>query len=111
MNEVLKEWMNATLIEEMDEGVLNAPQDLLGMHMYNGMQLFVVRRPGAEAVWITSVKGDKAYEAEELDCELGMKERAGVTSRCMPLEQERVGDTCVCCGKPARHSILWGVAY
>ena len=72
MNEVLKEWMNATLIEEMDEGVLNAPQDLLGMHMYNGMQLFVVRRPGAEAVWITSVKGDKAYEAEELDCELGL---------------------------------------
>ena len=46
-----------------------------------------------------------------LDCELAMKEKAGVTSRCMPLEQERVGDTCVCCGKPARHSILWGVAY
>ena len=46
-----------------------------------------------------------------LDCELAMKEKAGVTSRCMPLEQERVGDTCVCCGKPARRSILWGVAY
>ena len=78
MNEVLKEWMNATLIEEMDEGVLNAPQDLLGMHMYNGMQLFVVRRPGAEAVWITSVKGDKAYEAEELDCETCSVDQTGL---------------------------------
>ena len=47
----------------------------------------------------------------ELDCELQMKEKAGVTSRCMPLEQEHVADVCVCCGKPARHSILWGVAY
>ena len=46
-----------------------------------------------------------------LDCELAMKERAGVTSRCMPLEQEHVSDVCVCCGKPAKHSILWGVAY
>ena len=46
-----------------------------------------------------------------LDCELAMKEKAGVTSRCMPLEQEHVADVCVCCGKPAKHSILWGVAY
>ncbi|MCI8423766.1 MAG: proline--tRNA ligase, partial [Lawsonibacter sp.] len=47
----------------------------------------------------------------ELDCELKMKEEAGVTSRCMPLEQESVSDTCVCCGRPAKHMIYWGVAY
>ena len=47
----------------------------------------------------------------ELDCELAMKEQAGVSSRCMPLEQERLGDTCVCCGKPAKHMVYWGVAY
>ena len=47
----------------------------------------------------------------ELDCELKMKEQAGVTSRCMPLQQDKVGDTCVCCGKPAKHMIYWGVAY
>ena len=40
-----------------------------------------------------------------------MKEQAGVSSRCMPLQQEHVSDVCVCCGKPAKHSILWGVAY
>jgi len=47
----------------------------------------------------------------ELDCELEMKEKAGVSSRCMPLEQETVSDVCVCCGKPAKHMIYWGVAY
>ena len=47
----------------------------------------------------------------ELDCELEMKEKAGVSSRCMPLVQEPVGDKCVCCGKPAKHTIFWGVAY
>ena len=47
----------------------------------------------------------------ELDCELEMKEKAGVSSRCMPLEQEKVADVCVCCGKPAKHMIYWGVAY
>ena len=40
-----------------------------------------------------------------------MKELAGVTSRCMPFEQEQVGETCVCCGKPATPTLFWGVAY
>lgn len=47
----------------------------------------------------------------ELACELKMKDEIGVTSRCMPLEQEDLGATCVCCGKPAKHMIYWGVAY
>lgn len=72
MNDVLKAWMNPALLEEMDEGVLNAPQDLLGMHMYEGTQLFIVRRPGAQAVWITDAAGESAVEAEELDTELGL---------------------------------------
>ena len=44
-------------------------------------------------------------------CELRMKEEAGVTSRCIPFEQEHLGDTCAVCGKPAKHMIYWGVAY
>ena len=47
----------------------------------------------------------------DLECELKMKEEAGVTSRCMPFEQEHLGDACVCCGKPAKSMIYWGVAY
>jgi len=44
-------------------------------------------------------------------CEIRMKEEAGVSSRCIPLEQEHLGDTCAICGKPAKHMVYWGVAY
>jgi prolyl-tRNA synthetase len=47
----------------------------------------------------------------DVECELKMKEEAGVSSRCIPLEQEHLGDTCPVCGKHAKHSIYWGVAY
>jgi len=45
------------------------------------------------------------------ECELKMKEEAGVTSRCIPFEQERVGDVCPICGRAADIMIVWGVAY
>ena len=44
-------------------------------------------------------------------CEVRMKEEAGVSSRCIPFEQEHLGDTCAICGKPAKHMVYWGVAY
>ena len=44
-------------------------------------------------------------------CELKMKDEAGVSSRCIPLEQEHLGDTCAICGRPAKHMVYWGVAY
>jgi prolyl-tRNA synthetase len=45
------------------------------------------------------------------ECEDALKEKAGVTSRCIPLEQEHIGDTCVCCGKKADKMLYWGKAY
>ena len=47
----------------------------------------------------------------DLACELAMKEQAGMSSRCMPLQQEHIDDVCPVCGKPAKHMIYWGVAY
>ena len=44
-------------------------------------------------------------------CEVAMKERAGVSSRCIPFEQEHLGDVCPICGKPAKKMVIWGVAY
>ena len=40
-----------------------------------------------------------------------MKEEVGVTSRCIPFEQEKISDTCVYCGKPAKKIVYWGKAY
>ncbi len=44
-------------------------------------------------------------------CEDTVKDESGVGSRCMPLEQESIGDVCVCCGRPAKHLVVWGKAY
>ena len=46
-----------------------------------------------------------------LACEMKMKEEAGLSSRCMPFEQEQLSDVCPCCGKPAKAMVYWGVAY
>ena len=46
-----------------------------------------------------------------LECELAMKERAGVSSRCMPLEQSGTEGVCPVCGKKCTTDIYWGVAY
>ena len=58
-------------------------------------------KPGfIRAMWC----GDRA-------CEDRLKEEAGVTSRCIPFEQEKISDTCVCCGKKAVSMLYWGKAY
>ncbi len=54
----------------------------------------------------------RAMWCGELDCELKLKEEADVSSRCMPFgDNERVSETCVCCGKPAKTLVYWGKAY
>lgn len=53
----------------------------------------------------------KAMWCGDVACEEKLKEIAGVSSRCMPLEQEHLSDTCVCCGKPAKSMVYWGKAY
>ena len=53
----------------------------------------------------------KAMWCGDAECEAKLKEVAGVSSRCMPFEQEHLSDTCVCCGKPAKTMVIWGKAY
>ncbi|WP_291246552.1 proline--tRNA ligase [Fournierella sp.] len=47
----------------------------------------------------------------DLACEEKMKEEVGLSSRCMPFEQEKLSDVCPCCGKPASLMVYWGKAY
>ena len=46
-----------------------------------------------------------------LECEMKMKEVAGMSSRCIPFAQEKLDTVCTCCGKPADKMIYWGIAY
>ncbi|MDD3796228.1 MAG: proline--tRNA ligase [Lachnospiraceae bacterium] len=53
----------------------------------------------------------KAMWCGSQECEDTIKEEYGVTSRCIPFHQEQIGDTCICCGKPASKMVYWGKAY
>ncbi|MCX7885243.1 MAG: proline--tRNA ligase [Caloramator sp.] len=53
----------------------------------------------------------KAMWCGDRECEDKVKEMTGATARCMPFEQEHIGDKCVCCGKEAKKLVYWGRAY
>lgn len=54
----------------------------------------------------------KAMWCGDVACEDKIKdETGGVKSRCIPFEEEHLSDTCVCCGKPAKHMVYWGRQY
>ena len=67
-----------------------------------------------EITKVLEEKGDgfvKAMWCGDPECEEKVKELTGVGSRCIPVEQEHISDTCVCCGKPAKAMLYWGKAY
>lgn len=53
----------------------------------------------------------RAMWCGDRECEDKLKEVAGVTSRCIPFEQETIDGKCVCCGKEAKSMLYWGKAY
>lgn len=53
----------------------------------------------------------KAMWCGSRECEEKIKEDYSVTSRCIPYNQEKLSDVCVCCGKPATKMVYWGRAY
>ncbi len=65
------------------------------------MKAKIADRPRfVKAMWC----GDEA-------CEEAVKELTGMPSRCIPFEQEHVSDVCPVCGKPAKHMVLYAIAY
>ena len=67
----------------------------------------------AEAKAIAEGKGGflRSKWCGKLECELAMKEQAGVSSRCMPLQQSKSVGKCPVCGEECGTDIVWGVAY
>ena len=44
------------------------------------------------------------------ECELKIKEIKGCKSRCIT-EEPAIDTKCVCCGKEAKHHVIWGIQY
>ncbi len=75
-------------------------QTYVAKNMDEFREIFKDKNGFVKAMWC----GDQA-------CEDAIKEELAVTSRCMPFEQENLGEVCACCGKPAKKMVYWGRAY
>ena len=94
------------MLEQMQNDMYARAKAFMDSHMteartYDEFKDAVANKPGfVEAMWC----GDEA-------CELKIKEDTTATSRCMPFQQKRISENCVCCGKPAKSLVYWGKAY
>ena len=69
-------------------------------HNMDDMKNILNKQPGfIHAMWC----GDEA-------CEVKVKEIRGCKSRCI-VEDEPIDNKCVCCGKEAKHHVIWGIQY
>ena len=94
------------LLDAVQQGLYDAAKKNLEEHIFEAHSL-------EEAKALQEEHGGfiKTMWCGDLDCELQMKEKAGMSSRCMPLKQEHFADVCPICGRKAKHMIYWGVAY
>ena len=96
----------AELLDKVHQGMYEKAKKNLTDHTYDAQTMEEAKRLQQEhggfirTMWC----GEEA-------CELKMKDEAGMSSRCMPFEQESISDKCAICGKPAKKLIYWGVAY
>ncbi len=53
----------------------------------------------------------KAMWCGSEECENKIKQLTSAKSRCLPFNQEKISDKCVCCGKKADKLVIWGRQY
>ena len=53
----------------------------------------------------------KAMWCGDEACEKEIKNIKGTKSRCIPFEQEKLDNKCVCCGREAKDMVIWGIQY
>ncbi len=71
MNQYLQDWAGKELMAELEKGVINAPHDLLGCHIFKeeDVQIFTAYRPCAEKIWLLDQEGGEIGEMEEMPVE------------------------------------------
>lgn len=94
------------LLATIQSDMLKRARDHRDAHTYSAKTLDEMQK-----ILDTTPGFVKAMWCGEQDCEDKIKEQMSATSRCMPFEQEKISDTCVCCGRPATKMVYWGRAY
>ena len=94
------------LLSTIQKNLLEKAKNHRDTHIYSvkNMDEFkdvITKTPGfIKGMWCTSQ-----------ECEDKIKEETGATTRCIPFEQEKISDTCICCGAKAEKMVYFAKAY
>ena len=90
-----------TIQEDMYNRALERRNSLtFEAHNMNDIEKIMNTQPGfIRAMWCGDVS-----------CEEKIKEIKGTKSRCI-VDEEAIDENCVCCGKKAKHTVIWGIQY
>jgi prolyl-tRNA synthetase len=102
------------LAEEVAKALDNVHNELYERALKNRSERTYEARSKEEFLDIAQNKSGyiKAMWCGETACEEELKDATGgVKSRCIPFVEEHLADTCACCGKPAKHMVIWGRQY
>ncbi len=99
--EFTKELLETIQKDMYDRALERREQLTFEAHNLEDMERILNTQPGfIHAMWC----GDEA-------CETRIKEIKGCKSRCIVENGEKIDDKCVCCGKEAKHHVIWGIQY
>ena len=94
-------------LENIQNDMYLKAKDFVDSHIYEAKTM-------DEMINIFNIKTGfvKANWCGEEECEDKIKElTGGAGSRCIPFEEKNVSDKCICCGKEAKHLVIWGKSY
>lgn len=95
------------ILEDIQKDMYNSAKDFLDSHIYEATTIDEMKKIGEEKIGFIEAMwcGDEKCE-EEIKAVTN-----GFGSRCIPEKQKQLSDKCVCCGKDAKHMVVWGKSY
>ena len=94
-------------LETIQNGMLEKSTEFVSSHIYEAKNM-------DEMINIANTKEGfiKADWCGSEECEDKIKElTGGAGSRCIPFDEKLITGKCICCGKDAKHNVIWGKSY
>ena len=93
-------------LDKMQESMFNKAQSNLKDKTYDAKNMDEVKEIMENHPGFVN-----AYWCGNEECEVKMKEIRGTKSRCIVESSDYENETCVVCGKKAKHKVVWGIQY
>lgn len=95
------------ILEQIQIDMYKNAKEFLDNHIYTATTMEEMKNIGENKIGFI-----KAMWCGNEKCEDEIKAiSGGYGSRCIPEKQEQLSDKCICCGKEAKHMVIWGKSY